>query len=1136
MAAEPLVADRFIVRPGGSILDLATGDRVLLECGQVGDREEQAAWAERCAARLGLGDAKTPELVDYGVLSSATRFEAYRIPTGSTVPLCPGSTAPVDPLPGLQTPPAPLVASVIDLLDNGRTGEPRAVWAHAAGGAGRRLLLGAIAREARLRGFVPISTACAGWLLADDGAESTGARLLTGRHLLVIHDEEVNTRTNPAAALARIAVLAGTGSPRPHVFLVLRAMAGTITPVFAPASSARAKRRMSADDHPFLVCESHAVYGAAGAPVPATSCGPAVFPDVDPVRVSWDTGHEGDWHRRVGTAARLAQRGRHAAAERMLRDALGGLTRRDNRAGAAAAALALGCLLLDRGRAEEAVRASAAARDDFNRAGDGAGAIDAAILMGLAWVDEGRLREAEAALRAASIAAVQLDDVERLRRASLALARTLYWQGRFADAERALGDIERGDVEQPVARPGHDDLADAVMVAETAPSLSEEHVPGQWACDARTSPPGTRGGPEWPDIDRGVAVASLRVRVAVAAGDFQAAGCQATRALDRAARIGQPLERCVAHAAAAALYAAIADAGNLAVQVRCGFAAARHAHAPLRALRLRLILAKGLETCGDLPGARRVRRRLARIRLERLPALLRAAVQVTLSTDETCRGGATAARAAVRAFVSTSGAVALEPRAADAPPAIRLAFLDDILSLVRICHVVEDERTTLERVSKAIRDRLRAAAVAFFGADGDVRPLLASAGTCADLEEVARRATDTGMLIGPARTAGGTECAAPVHYAGEPVGALACRWTADIRVDESADALLSAAAAAAAPCVRAVLDRRMAPVPARPGAEPELLGASAVIVDLRRAVARAARVPFPVLVQGESGSGKELVARAIHRESPRRHRRFCAFNCAALAEDLIEAELFGYARGAFTGAVAERIGLFEDADGGTLFLDEVGDLSGRAQAKLLRVIQEGEVRRVGENAARSIDVRIVAASNRSLVSEARAGRFRSDLLYRLDVVRLDVPALRQRVDDIPLLAAHFWDAAIARTGSRATLAPSTIAALARYDWPGNVRELQNVIATLAVGAPRRGSVGPASLPSAFGLAISGGTAAATLEDARRLFEIRFVRAALARAGGHRAEAARALGLSRQGLAKLITRLGLDVDQDAGDRA
>src|SRR5206468_1309401 len=201
--------------------------------------------------------------------------------------------------------------------------------------------------------------------------------------------------------------------------------------------------------------------------------------------------------------------------------------------------------------------------------------------------------------------------------------------------------------------------------------------------------------------------------------------------------------------------------------------------------------------------------------------------------------------------------------------------------------------------------------------------------------------------------------------------------------------------------------------------------------------------------------GKELVARAIHRSGLRRERPFCTLNCAALPDDLVEAELFGHARGAFTGAVAERCGVFEEAHGGTVFLDEVGELSPRAQAKVLRVIQEGELRRVGENAARRVDVRIVSATNRDLREEVAAGRFRLDLLYRLDVIRIAVPPLRDRREDIAFLAEHFWREATARIGSRATLGAATVAALSRYDWPGNVRELQNVLAALAVRSPKR---------------------------------------------------------------------------------
>ena len=193
------------------------------------------------------------------------------------------------------------------------------------------------------------------------------------------------------------------------------------------------------------------------------------------------------------------------------------------------------------------------------------------------------------------------------------------------------------------------------------------------------------------------------------------------------------------------------------------------------------------------------------------------------------------------------------------------------------------------------------------------------------------------------------------------------------------------------------------------------------MAQVRKAIARAANAPFTVLIEGESGSGKELVARAIHRAGCRRDRAFCALNCAAMPEDLVDAELFGHAKGAFTGAAIERVGLFESADGGTVFLDEVGELSARAQAKVLRVLQEGEVRRIGENFARPFDTRLVAATNRPLRTEVDAGRFRQDLLYRLDVIRISVPPLRERIEDIPLLAARFWRSSAERIGSKAVL-------------------------------------------------------------------------------------------------------------------
>ncbi len=306
---------------------------------------------------------------------------------------------------------------------------------------------------------------------------------------------------------------------------------------------------------------------------------------------------------------------------------------------------------------------------------------------------------------------------------------------------------------------------------------------------------------------------------------------------------------------------------------------------------------------------------------------------------------------------------------------------------------------------------------------------------------------------------------------------------------------------------------------------PELVGVSTVMAEVKKSIARAASAPFAVLIEGESGVGKELVARALHQLSSRRERRFCDVNCAALPDELLESELFGHARGAFTGAVTDRVGLFEEANGGTLFLDEVSDLSARAQAKLLRVVQQQEVRRVGETFSRPVDARLVAAANRDMHAEAAAGRFRQDLLYRLDVIRLRLPPLRERPEDIAVLAEHFWRQAAARVGSTASLTPQVLAELSRYHWPGNVRELQNAIAALAVAAPSRGRVRPSLLP----LVMSTATVVASgrLCDAREQFERRFVEAALARESGSRSRAAASLGVSRQGLLKMMVRLRIE---------
>jgi transcriptional regulator with PAS, ATPase and Fis domain len=374
--------------------------------------------------------------------------------------------------------------------------------------------------------------------------------------------------------------------------------------------------------------------------------------------------------------------------------------------------------------------------------------------------------------------------------------------------------------------------------------------------------------------------------------------------------------------------------------------------------------------------------------------------------------------------------------------------------------------------------------------------------------------------------------AAPAKYGSEAIGWVIARGDPDAQA--SLRLGVDAVAAVAGPAIRTRLDA-LAALAARDRLVPELIGRSPAIVSVRQAVARAAAVPFPVLIEGESGTGKELVARALHRLSPRRDRRFCALNCAALADELVEAELFGHTRGAFTGAVGPRTGLFEDAHAGTLFMDEVSELSSRAQAKLLRAVQEREVRRVGENVTRPINVRLVAATNRPLSEAVQAGRFRADLQFRLAVVRIDLPPLRERLEDVPVLAQTFWKQLVRETGKRAWLAPDALAALCRHAWPGNVRELQNVVSSLVVLAPERGRVGARHVrlvfasqqPTLFEVPV------VPLEVARRTFERRTVATALARHAGRRTAAARELGLSRQGLTKAIKRLGLTAPDDRG---
>ncbi|MEW6321536.1 MAG: sigma 54-interacting transcriptional regulator, partial [Acidobacteriota bacterium] len=436
--------------------------------------------------------------------------------------------------------------------------------------------------------------------------------------------------------------------------------------------------------------------------------------------------------------------------------------------------------------------------------------------------------------------------------------------------------------------------------------------------------------------------------------------------------------------------------------------------------------------------------------------------------------------------------------AADRSPRLRVSetrkaedMSDELLSVLRICQDIEDEQTALARVGAYVRERLRASTVAFVLRDGGRPVVVAHAGPETVGLDAAMRAMDTGVEIAAAAH-GSAEHALPVRHAAEVVGAVWCRWADEAGRDMArAVPLLGVAAAAVGPSLR-LAGERLRAVPAA-SAVPGLVGESAGMQAVREAVTRAARSPFPVLIEGESGSGKELVAGAVHALSARRTRRMAAINCAALVDDLVEAELFGHARGAFTGAALDRAGLFEEADGSSLFLDEVAELGARVQAKLLRTIQEGEVRRLGENQLRRVDVRLIAATNRPLAEEVACGRFRRDLWYRLDVVRIQVPPLRARLEDLPSLARHFWRALADRTGSRAVLSAAAIAALGAYDWPGNVRELQNVLASMMVSAPPRGVVGVAALPAhVTRVAAMTRTPTPTLVAARRQFEARYV--------------------------------------------
>jgi len=303
-------------------------------------------------------------------------------------------------------------------------------------------------------------------------------------------------------------------------------------------------------------------------------------------------------------------------------------------------------------------------------------------------------------------------------------------------------------------------------------------------------------------------------------------------------------------------------------------------------------------------------------------------------------------------------------------------------------------------------------------------------------------------------------------------------------------------------------------------------------------VERIAPYDLSVMVTGESGTGKEMIARAIHYESKRASRPFITENCGALPDTLLESELFGYKRGAFTGAADDRVGLFQQADGGTLFLDEIGETSPAFQVKLLRVLQEGEFRPLGSNRVVSTDVRVIAATNRDLEEDVRTGRFREDLYYRLATISLHVPALRERPDDLPELARRLLDKA-SRAMDKAVdgFTPEALAGMLAYHWPGNVRELQNEILRMVAFAdtPMLGAdllsprvrQGAALPPLALELPAGVGKLSGSLKERMEQLEMEVLGEAMRRHRGNKSRAARELGLSRVGLRAKLARYGLE---------
>jgi DNA-binding NtrC family response regulator/tetratricopeptide (TPR) repeat protein len=1098
----PLLVDRFIAN-GAAWIDLAMGEAVRIRVVSFGDRGAQIAWADACAIHARLRHPVLNPLVDFGGLDGARGFEAYAAlppmrvtPAGAqrllthaaqfliahSVKLTAEQTAFAHRGllggPALRGKPLGIVlqerrahGAIDEVLEAAGPGGVVAISVSGPPLSGMRTLRWQVARAARLRGYATVSP----------GVLSLPrlAALLAQRHVCVFADDDERERYR--LELTKLLTALGRVSTRRHVTILFTraALSGPgVIRLQSMGVPAMASMVFGDGGEPSPRDLFDAVRKAEGKPGQLLDrLGAHAFaPHVPRALVA----HETSPPYEVEPASSPAPRAQAA------RPRGGVLARAAIRAQALAA----------HGRHAAAARLLSRAARVLAARGEAVEAARCAARLGDLHLSRGH---AAAAIEAFELARASGDDAAVLRAAALGLATAWTDDGRLVEAEALLRSLAAAAALEQRADPGvaHSLARCLFWQARYGEAVATVH-------------PHVDGVPH----ARCLTIAS---RIQLAEGSVVAALQYARRAAELA---GDPDNAEASGDTQRALAAALAAAGDPAgarEHVRRALDAARRQRRPVDLIRTRVLQLDTLVNASvAAPVLRRLADRLLALarRLE-LPRLLRYELWKTVQ-DAVGIPMDTSSRSIEQLGVRWPGT---RSHARGVP---RLTELE---MLMEACHAAADDQEALDRLCATALDRLRAAAVVVVCARE--RRVRGHSGKAWDGQSRAlERALAGGAAGGPVEPIHECplEAAEAVRFGGEVIGAVAGRWIAGSLVcPERAAATIKAAALAAAAPLRAVLDSAAPGVP--DPAWPDLLGSTPEATALRDTVARAARAPYPVLIEGESGSGKELVARAVHRLGPRRDRRFCAVNCAALTDDLLEAELFGHTRGAFTGALTERSGLFEDADGGTLFLDEIGELSPRAQAKLLRVIQEGEVRRVGESFARKVDVRIVAATNRRLEDEAAAGRFRTDLRFRIDVIRITVPPLRERAADIPLLAAHFWNDAAPRVGSRATLSPEALTALARHDWPGNVRELQNVIAWLAVHSPRRGRIGAAALPRAIaGLAADKPV---TFERAREEFERRLIRGALARANGHRARAAASLGVTRQGRTKMMRRLRID---------